>query len=195
MVYSQSWDEGAPLGTADAGTLETIIQNLKIGLRERLEQVIPDFGNDGVDPKTLDAGQLNPNHKGKATLTSAQSIANDTPQTVTWDSEEIDVGDIIDLGTNDDRITVSQAGVYLVVCHAVFASNATGRRSVGAIRNGSGSLGSEALPASSGVTTNLTFTVPFTLAASDYISMSVRQNSGGALNLNIGSFLAVIKLL
>lgn len=54
VAYTKSWDESAPIGaTTPAADLDVIIQDLKIALRERLEQVIPDFGNDGVDPKVI----------------------------------------------------------------------------------------------------------------------------------------------
>lgn len=53
MAYTKAWNESAPLGTADAGTLDTIIQDVKVSLRERLEQVIPNFGTDATDPKIL----------------------------------------------------------------------------------------------------------------------------------------------
>lgn len=51
MVYSNSWDEAAPPGTDLANTLDTIIQNKMIDIRQRIEQVIPDWADDAVDPK------------------------------------------------------------------------------------------------------------------------------------------------
>lgn len=60
MPYNQAWNEAAPLGSAPANTLDTIIQNVKVSLRERLEQCIPDFGDDLVEPKRIriDTGTL-----------------------------------------------------------------------------------------------------------------------------------------
>lgn len=56
MPYTKGWNESEPAGTSAAAALDSAIQDLKFGLRERLEQVIPSFGNDGVDPKVLAAG-------------------------------------------------------------------------------------------------------------------------------------------
>lgn len=56
MAYSESWDEAAPPGSSNAATIDTIIQLVKTALRERLEQVIPDFGDDLIDPKRIVIG-------------------------------------------------------------------------------------------------------------------------------------------
>lgn len=53
MAYTDPWDEAAPLGSAAANTLDTIVQNLKRSLRERLEDAFPDWADDAVDPKRV----------------------------------------------------------------------------------------------------------------------------------------------
>lgn len=53
MAYSDTWDEAAPPGTAAANTLDTIIQQLKRAMRERLEDPFPDWADDAVDPKRV----------------------------------------------------------------------------------------------------------------------------------------------
>lgn len=53
MAYQRSWDESSPPGTLPADQIDTAIQNDKIATRERLEQVIPGFGDDNVDPKRV----------------------------------------------------------------------------------------------------------------------------------------------
>jgi len=54
MAYTVSWDEGVPVGaTTPASDIDIEIQKVKTSLRERLEQVLPDFDTDGVDPKKL----------------------------------------------------------------------------------------------------------------------------------------------
>lgn len=54
MPYVQPWDETTPDGAVTpANTIDTIIINLETAIRERLQQVIPGFGNDLVDPKVL----------------------------------------------------------------------------------------------------------------------------------------------
>lgn len=54
MAYSIPWDEASPDGAiTPAADLDVEIQDVKTSLRERLEQVIPDFGDDLVDPKVI----------------------------------------------------------------------------------------------------------------------------------------------
>lgn len=53
MAYSNSWDESAPAGSAAANTLDTIIQSLKLDIRERLQDPFPDWTDDSVDPKRV----------------------------------------------------------------------------------------------------------------------------------------------
>lgn len=53
MAYTVGWDESAPLGSAAANTIDTEFQNLKLSIRERLEDTFPQWGNDSVDPKKV----------------------------------------------------------------------------------------------------------------------------------------------
>lgn len=53
MAYTNSWDEAQPAGSAAANTLDTIIQNVKKDVRERIEDAFPDWANDAVDPKRV----------------------------------------------------------------------------------------------------------------------------------------------
>lgn len=51
MPYTRAWDETAPAGnTTPANTLDTVLQNLKVDLRERLNVVFQDFS---LDPVTI----------------------------------------------------------------------------------------------------------------------------------------------
>lgn len=52
MAFTREWNEGEPVGSLSAAqNIDEIIRELKADLRERLEQVIPDFGDDDADPK------------------------------------------------------------------------------------------------------------------------------------------------
>jgi hypothetical protein len=53
MAYTNAWDEAAPAGSADADTLDTIIQAKMKDMRERLEDAFPDWSDDAVDPKKV----------------------------------------------------------------------------------------------------------------------------------------------
>lgn len=50
MAYTNAWDETKPLGTAAADTLESIIQQLKLDLHERLNTLVVDWTTDPVVP-------------------------------------------------------------------------------------------------------------------------------------------------
>lgn len=56
MAYIKSWDEGAPIGATElAEDLDTIVQDFKISIRERMDDLVGlgNWGNDAVNPKTL----------------------------------------------------------------------------------------------------------------------------------------------
>lgn len=81
MVYSISWDEGVPVGaTTPAADIDTEIQKVKTSLRERLEDVLPDFDDDLLDPKkiTIDSDVLanrpaSPSYQGQLYFASDTS--------------------------------------------------------------------------------------------------------------------------
>jgi hypothetical protein len=53
MPYQDEWDEAAPAGSAAANTLDTIIQNVKRSIRERMDDLAVGFGDDDTDPKRI----------------------------------------------------------------------------------------------------------------------------------------------
>lgn len=56
MVYAIAWDEATPVGaTTSASDIDLELQNLKISIRERLDDLIGtgNWANDAVDPKEL----------------------------------------------------------------------------------------------------------------------------------------------
>ncbi|MCP4902611.1 MAG: hypothetical protein GY906_37075 [bacterium] len=62
MAYSIGWNEAQPDGAVvDAKDLDLEIRNLKIAMRERLEQVIFEWSTDATDPKVLVAGSARVN--------------------------------------------------------------------------------------------------------------------------------------
>lgn len=111
MAYLQPWDEGTPVGSTELGEdLDTIIQNLKISMRERLEDVIPDWSDDLVQPKTIFKSQAG------VTRVATTSLTWQAPPTIlTWDTEVFDKNDMIDLGVADDTINIPESGIYLLV--------------------------------------------------------------------------------
>jgi hypothetical protein len=117
---------------------------------------------------------------------AAQSLTNNTSTTILLDTASTTPT----TGTYDpkswfnnanDRIAVGQAGFYCVTANIAFAANATGRRTLTLAVNGAdvGSVNVLAAPAGS---TILSVSTNLYLAASDLVTMTALQQSGGALN-------------
>ncbi len=110
MAYTIPWDESDPDGSITAASdIDAEFQQLKTALRERLEQVIPDFGDDMVDPKVIPAGSILLSHihaesAGGATF----SVSGSSPQV--W-SENINIGG--DITIAGSLITLDTIGTYM----------------------------------------------------------------------------------
>lgn len=137
----------------------------------------------------------------RAALTSrvyratTQSIANDTETLVSFDAETSDVPGWHSTSSNADRIVPNESGLYLVVGGASFAQNGTGYRQATIWRNGTGGDAIAQTGRDFDVEGNLSSTLNITgvfpaNGSTDYFALGVRQNSGGALNLNGGEFLS-----
>lgn len=115
---------------------------------------------------------------------AAQSIANDTFTSITWDTETIDTDAYHSTATNTDRITIpsGKGGKYLVICTIVFAYNATNTRQVRIKKNGT-VVSNNIAGASHGNNAPVFCSTVLDLAATDYITAEGWQNSGGNLNL------------
>ena len=119
----------------------------------------------------------------------ATSIANNTITFVSFDT----VRDDTNLGTSNvfwssstpTRLTVTTPGAYLVHATIEFAANATGVRDIGIRVNGSLYISSMRVGApSSSDTADVECHRVWQFNTGDYVELSVRQTSGGALNLN-----------
>jgi hypothetical protein len=120
--------------------------------------------------------------------TSNQSINDSADTIVVWESETYDEGGVWTAGT-PNRFTIAEAGKYHMTAGITFAANATGRRDVWFIRNGTtGTLYARArLSNPSGGTQNhVQASVDMNLSVSDYVQVYVYQDSGGALDV-VGS--------
>jgi hypothetical protein len=114
-----------------------------------------------------------------------QSINNSTVTIVTFDTETVDTDGFHSTVTNTDRLTVpsGKAGKYLVVATANFAGNATGIRQLLLYKNTTQVAENVIASNSGGGSTNANAQIIVDLAVGDYMSYSVWQNSGGALNI------------
>lgn len=125
---------------------------------------------------------------------SAQSLTNDTVTLIDFNAETSDGPGWHSNTTNPSRVTPTIAGLYLIVGGISFAANGTGSRDVTIWRNGTG--GSPVASQGRGAAVTATYSVNWTVTGvfpangtTDYFSLSGRQDSGGALNVNGGEFL------
>ena len=116
---------------------------------------------------------------------AAISISHNLDTVLTFNSERFDTDAIHDTVTNPSRLVCKTAGLYLIVGHVRFASNATGFRYTYIRVNGTTSLAVQETPAVSGFPTILSVATLYQLAVNDYAELLVYQNSGAALNVEV----------
>lgn len=118
---------------------------------------------------------------------TTQSLANNSWDPLSLDTDGVDVGAMHSTVTNTSRITIptGQGGYYAIVAQVGFALNSTGIRGVGIRLNGSSILHSQILPAYNTGAELHTIQASFhhTAAADDYYEVVAFQTSGGALNV------------
>ena len=112
------------------------------------------------------------------------SIANNTETVLTFDSELFDTNGIHSTSSNTSRLTCQTAGTYLIFGMMRFPANATGlRQAVIRLNGGTPAIGETTLPtAGAGAQTSVPIITIKALTVGDYVTLSVYQNSGGALN-------------
>jgi hypothetical protein len=118
--------------------------------------------------------------------TANESIANNTFVSLSFNTEEFDVGGWHDNATNNSRLTVPTGVTRIKVCSAItFASDTTGQRVLRILKGGTIFNGMPAidLNPSSGDVLLSTCSGPLVVVATDFFEVSVLQNSGGALNI------------
>jgi hypothetical protein len=122
----------------------------------------------------------------RVTRAAATSIPDSTSTAITFTAENYDYGSWWASGTD---IIVPAAAIpsgfttiaVSITVRVVFASNGTGQRRASIKVNGS-AIVNPSVGAVSGDTTEISFSIPWPVAAADVITMEVYQNSGGALN-------------
>jgi len=130
----------------------------------------------------------------RVTKNAAQSLANNTNESLTWQTlirqfpvpatPGISNGIIyVDSGTAS-RIRVTEAGQYLVSASVYFATSAVGVRDLWFEKNGSAAerWGTTQIINAGAVETGITATDQVPMVPGDYLTILAFQNSGGALN-------------
>lgn len=126
--------------------------------------------------------------------TASQSIAANTNTFLTFSVEEYDNAAMANLGVNNDRITFTEDGIYLVTAEVNFASNGNatvnGRSGI-FVPNLSSNKGHQSLRGAQSMDTEMTLTILYqVVTVGDFIRVQVRQESGAALNVSARSFSA-----
>jgi hypothetical protein len=140
--------------------------------------------------------------RASAYNSATQTLTTAVATTLTFDSEDFDVGTMHSTVSNTSRVTVptSQGGLYLIIGGTTFAANATGYRELDLKKNGTTTMTSVVNPSNSGATvTAIQVMTVLVLAAADYIELIGTQTSGGNLaagsaSRNAASFLQLVRL-
>ena len=113
--------------------------------------------------------------------TATQSIAQATTTVVAYANEFFDTDSMHDNSTNNSRITITTAGVYVVCATAQFAVAGGGAyRLIGIRKNGSTELGYNNPPVEPA---RGNVSIIDSASVNDYYEVVVYQNSGSALAL------------
>lgn len=124
--------------------------------------------------------------------TANQAIASNTPTFATFATEEYDNAAMGNLGVNNDRLTFTSAGIYLVQGAVIFASN--GNASVNgrqvALTIGGVNRATESRAGSQTIATELTVSHLIQVSAAQFVQMEVQHSSGAAVNITTRSLTA-----
>jgi hypothetical protein len=126
----------------------------------------------------------------RASLTSDQTISNNTLTIQSFTTEQFDSDGYHSTSTNTSRFTIptGKGGKYMIHFVMAWAANTTGTRNCALYKNGSyyyyGPQWSPYFTTS--ITPQADYQWYFTAAAGDYFEVAVNQTSGGNLNLFSG---------
>lgn len=126
--------------------------------------------------------------------TANQNIAANTNVFLTFSTEEYDNASMANLGVNNDRLTFTETGIYLVTAEVNFASNGNatvGGRLMMIVPNLSAEKGHDTRRGAQSMDTEMTTTILLqVVTVGDFVRVRVHQNSGAALNVSARSFSA-----
>lgn len=156
-----------------------------------------DFATDvDTDVAALVARQTAALNRPSARVSASanQSIPQNVDTFLTWAVEEYDNNAMANLGVNNDRISFPQTGIYLVQSEFVFTANGNatvnGRKAMFA-PGLSSDKGHHSLRGSQTQDVEMSIIMLYQVSTpGDFIRVSVRQESGAALNVSVRSFSA-----
>ena len=106
--YSRSWDESAPLGSAQAASIDELFRYLKIDIRERLNDILDASGQFDDDPIVLDTSGVGPR-------TGVYVYIPNVHIRTASDQDDVYVGTMFFQSDNEDKDTYLAASPMLPV--------------------------------------------------------------------------------
>lgn len=156
-----------------------------------LERIFESDGDSGLlvarNFERLDAAVNQPVPQARVFNSVAIATANVTGKTLTFDSERWDNGSMHSVAVNTSRLTAPITGLYSIGASVQFQVAAGGYRQVWFVVNGATIVGLITATPNAAAALVMNPTIEWQLAAGDYVEVLVFQNSGGALNIELGA--------
>lgn len=122
-------------------------------------------------------------HRCRITTSVDHTLSTATWTSLTWNTETYDTDNMHSTDSDTERITINHAGTYLLIGYACFDPNATGRRLIRFLKNGTTTLIENQNTSPSGTQfCHVFLTDTVILAVDDYCTFDAYQDSGGDLN-------------
>lgn len=124
----------------------------------------------------------------KISDTAIQAVAANTDVTMTFTNENYDNASMVDLGTDNTRIQITERGMYLVTAQITFATAAGSWGCLVRINSSAGFIANPVFQSIQGSSTVITYSSVASLhfatgAVTDNITLTARQNSGGPVDV------------
>jgi hypothetical protein len=161
----------------------------------RTSTFIPDLSVEDNHIRSVESRKLGL-YGCKVYNSAVQVIPDTTDLALTYDTEAFDVGGFFDADADDETLTVTYSGVYLVGVFIEIESDADGARKLSIFINGTEDVGVSQPPRPGGPT-RMGGSWPLPLMAGDTITAEVRHNAGNDLDISAGesnNFLSCILL-
>ncbi len=120
---------------------------------------------------------------------AAIDIVTATTTALTFNQERYDTDTIHSTSSNTDRLTAKTAGKYIITGHIRWEDNAAGFRVLLITLNDTTDIASVNKQKADVLSPDMSIATIYELAANDYVTLEVHQNTGGNLEvLSVGNF-------
>ena len=132
------------------------------------------------------SGGSTPTQRARAYNNANLTISNTSLTALTLNSERWDTDSIHSTSSNTSRLTCNTNGSYMIGGGVQWNSGSTPSRLLVSIRlNGTTDIASQEIAVSSSVTfPQFSISTEYDLVATDYVELTVYQNSGGNMTVN-----------